>query len=185
MRHILKFANLYKPIDDSPSGLLEILIMSLSPFKRKISLLVQDTETMSPYPSKPPIKAYKRVNIQRNYWYQINTLFGQDSVLNESICWNSINIGTYRIKILSYKKRKQNKRSRTALFNHDVAHFILILIPQVYPFSLSKRAATSYLNNIKFGGKEEPQDKFKDASLYSLSYVLLKKQNSLHRSIYQ
>lgn len=59
MRYILKFANLYKPIDDSPSGLLEILIMSLSPFKRKISLLVQDTDTISPYPSKPPIKAYK------------------------------------------------------------------------------------------------------------------------------
>lgn len=59
MRYILQFANLYKPIDDSPSGLLEILIMSLSPFKRKISLLVQDTDTISPYPSKPPIKAYE------------------------------------------------------------------------------------------------------------------------------
>lgn len=58
-RHILKSAKLYKPSDDSPSGLLEILMMSLSPFKRKISLLVQDTDTISPYPSNPPIKAYK------------------------------------------------------------------------------------------------------------------------------
>lgn len=54
-----KLTNVYKPIDDTPSGLFEILIMSLSPFKRKISLLVQDTETISPYPSKPPIKACK------------------------------------------------------------------------------------------------------------------------------
>lgn len=60
MRYILKFADLYKPIDDTPSGLLEIRIMSLSPFKKKISLLVQDTDTISPYPSKPPIKAYKK-----------------------------------------------------------------------------------------------------------------------------
>lgn len=123
MRHILKFANLYKPIDDSPSGLLEILIMSLSPFKRKISLLVQDTDTMSPYPSKPPIKAYKRVNTERNYWHQINMLFGQDNALNKSIYRNLINIRTYRIKILSYENRKHKKRTRTALFNHDVAHF--------------------------------------------------------------
>lgn len=51
------FYNKYKPIDASPSGLLEILIMFLSPFKKNISFSVQETDTISPDPSKPAIVA--------------------------------------------------------------------------------------------------------------------------------
>lgn len=95
MRYILHFANLYKPIDDSPSGLLEILIMSLSPFKRKISLLVQDTDTISPYPSKPPIKAY-RVNKERSNLHQIKSNILYKQCVNRSVHCNLINILSYR-----------------------------------------------------------------------------------------
>lgn len=51
------FYDKYKPIDASPSGLLEILIMFLSPFKKNISFSVQETDTISPDPSKPAIVA--------------------------------------------------------------------------------------------------------------------------------
>lgn len=54
--------NQYKPIDASPSGLLEILIMFLSPFKRNISFSVQETDTISPDPSKPAIVACPKTN---------------------------------------------------------------------------------------------------------------------------
>jgi hypothetical protein len=49
----------YKPIGACPSGLLEILIMFLSPFKKNISFSVQETDTISPDPSKPAIVACK------------------------------------------------------------------------------------------------------------------------------
>lgn len=56
------FYDKYKPIDASPSGLLEILIMFLSPFKKNISFSVQETDTISPDPSKPAIVAWLTVS---------------------------------------------------------------------------------------------------------------------------
>lgn len=60
--YTLSIYNKYKPIDASPSGLLEILIMFLSPFKRNISFSVQETDTISPDPSKPAIVACPKTN---------------------------------------------------------------------------------------------------------------------------
>lgn len=53
----------YKPMDASPSGLLEILIMFLSPFRKKISFSVQETDTISPSPSKPATVACQNKQI--------------------------------------------------------------------------------------------------------------------------